>query len=182
MSRDLPEQLRTIADRLDEADEAKRAALADLDALLGGRTEQPAEGSDPPVGARVPREGGPVVAPRGAPRQDQARREPARAEAPTAIPSAPPQPVTDCPDCGRYLGGPANIGRHRRFCKGKPAPAANGHAKESFLCSRCPEAFPTRELQMRHLADGHPPETRGNPIGHHSGEPGAIARGAVQLA
>ena len=124
-------------------------------------------------------------------------------------PAPAPSATADCPDCGRAVKR-QGLGVHRARAhgvagqgvrskrrqpamaggRGKAPPALPGtppapepvlrHGRESFLCSRCPEAFPDRERLLAHMAKGHPPESaRPEPM---RAAAGSGASGAVKLA
>lgn len=114
------------------------------------------------------------------PQPSEARAEPTPATTPV-----PASPVVDCPECGREVkrqglgihlskahgiaGGAVKTKRREPALaggRGKAPPVLPGspseapqpvtrNGRESFLCSRCPESFATRELQLAHMAKGH---------------------------
>lgn len=75
-----------------------------------------------------------------------------------------------CPDCGKTLSQGHNLARHRQMVHaGKKV--TNGapvlrKGSETFLCSRCPMRFDSRDGLERHLVLDHPDnEPRRLPVG-----------------
>lgn len=122
---------------------------------------QPAGAGANGAAERIP---GPVAAAPSAPIHTPAaasRPEQRSQGAPSAVepPPAVHAGAITCPDCGRDFKQ-QGYGPHRRSHRGTAVAArsaAKPNRKESFLCPRCGEPFQTRELQMAHLAKGHPP-------------------------
>jgi len=194
----LPEQLRAIAVRIENADDARRAALVELRALLDG-SRIAADSASVPVADEGSAEAAPVVASASAPVE-----EPARLGL---------SPMLHCPECGRELHM-KGYWPHRARVHGmrKPPPTAaeakaahqkgptNGRGaappligrasvpdvpvirkgEEWFLCSRCPEQFRTAEALKGHMQKGHPPAAA--PPTRPFGEPATVefARGLVE--
>lgn len=78
-----------------------------------------------------------------------------------------------CPDCGKRIAQGQNLKRHRQMVHGgQKLASTNGAAPvirrgvETFLCSRCPMRFESREKLDNHLLLDHPDTTpRRLPVG-----------------
>lgn len=74
----------------------------------------------------------------------------------------PPAPVptsgAECPDCGKFMGSAANVGRHRRFCRGQAPtqiPVATTDEKDPReireSCPKCAKPFTWRPSLESHI-------------------------------
>lgn len=135
----------------------------------------------------------------------------ALAERPPATTPAPAE-TSACPDCGRSFkpqgmgphrsrvhgdrhGGVRTRRREPALAggRGAPPPQLKGTppdqvapvirgGRETYLCSRCTEGFPTRDALLAHMRKGHPPEVA-RPEPMNGGRAGLeTVRGAVKLA
>jgi uncharacterized C2H2 Zn-finger protein len=149
----LAEQLRAIADRLDEADVLRRAVVDDLVELTADKIAL-LDDWDEPDSASVPMADGGAGSPGEAQHSPSASSPAApithprsgRGEDPTA--TGRPTPATSlvpCPECGKLVD-PRGLGTHRRHMHGhKAAPA-----KASVTCPQCGEVLAQRKNLSRH--------------------------------
>jgi len=179
----VPEQLRAIADELEQAERYRLQAMGELRALLDGANDAGAPmglGSVGPSGAgeggEQPTEPHPVdedVASDGERRKRSGPSRSRRQAKPTgqdgvgqeSAPTAEGSTRTfsfKCRDCD-YSGQSAqSLGAHRRYRH--PGPRQVAHSKRSFLCDLCPMSFKTELDRDTHRAS-HPAPDRGKPVG-----------------